>query len=163
MKLALGRLHVGAAGAASELLKASDFDRPDEAACVACWWLHCPGQSIAWEHYVLSVVHLRDLPGVPPAVIRLPHATHEVHLAALDPKNADPYDTDTWVRLQPYNLIDQVQVPSDDDASELAHLCAREVAEGRLWAEPPLSGQVEPWRTVLIRTSAHMRGEPHAH
>jgi hypothetical protein len=29
------------------------------------------------------------------------------------------------------------------------------------WVEPPLSGQKEPWHTVLIRSAAHLRGEPH--
>jgi len=55
------------------------------------------------------------------------------------------------------------QSPAWDEAAvELLDLAVRAVLDGRLWAEAPLSGQVEPWRTVLIKTSAHARGEEHA-
>jgi hypothetical protein len=33
---------------------------------------------------------------------------------------------------------------------------------GILPAEPPLAGAVEPWRTCLLKSAAHQRGEVHA-
>jgi hypothetical protein len=152
----------GPAGTAQEVT-ATKLRRPDEAATVAAWFLHCPGQSAAWDRYMLYVIHLRPIPGVKPAVVHVPHATHEVVLVALDPeRNPVPAKPKTWSFLHPLNVVDQVTVPSDDAAQSLARDCAQAVVDGRLPAEPPLSGAVEPWRSALIKTSAHLRGEGHA-
>lgn len=128
---------------------------------VAAWIVHAPGQSPAWSHYLVSAVHLRDVDGAPAPVINVPGATHEVLVIALEgtPKASRP---STWKYLTPVNVVEQVELPSDDDATELVRLAVHAVCDGALPAEPALSGQVEPWRSTLIRTSAHMRGEPHA-
>lgn len=163
VKVTTGRVLSGPAGTATELIFKGKPERPDWEATLGKWFLHCPGQSPAWDCYGLSMIHLREIKGVPPAIIRLPHATHEILLMAYDP-DANPVATDvrTWRKLTPINLMEQVQLPSDDAARELLASCALEVIRGNLWAEPPLSGQVEPWRTVLIKTSAHARSEVHA-
>lgn len=159
----IGRRLSGPLGAGYECLLVDDPDIPDQQATVTSWFLDCPAQSPAWSHYLLSIIHLRPIPGVRPAVIREPHATHEVMVIALDPRgNPHPEDTETWRFLTPVNVCEQVQLPSDADAVELAADCARAVVNGVLWAEPPLSGQKEPWRTVLLKTAAHARGEEHA-
>jgi hypothetical protein len=163
MRLVTGRVLTGPAGTATEVVFRGQLRRPDWQATLGVWFLHCPGQSPAWSHFGLSLIHLRPIEGVPDAVIRLPHATHEVILAAYDPA-ANPMATDlrTWRRLFPINLMEQIQMPSDESARYLLDGCALEVVKGNLWAEAPLSGQVEPWRTVLIKSSAHARGEVHA-
>lgn len=162
MRMTEGKTLRGPAGTAIELHPV-ELDRPDQAATLATWWLECPGQSPAWSHYVLSIIHLRPIPGVKPAHVRVPGATHEVMLLALDPaKEPRPDDTATWSFLRPHNLMEQVQLPGDTEAVEMLELCIPLVLDGRLWAEAPLAGQVEPWRTVLIKTAAHARGEEHA-
>jgi hypothetical protein len=90
-------------------------------------------------------------------------------LIALEPEpkgrffnRRSPTDPDAWTFLHPMNFVDQIEVPSDEAAGALLSKCVEAVLTGVLWAEPPLSGQVEPWRTTLIRTAAHMRGEEHA-
>jgi hypothetical protein len=96
-------------------------------------------------------------------VISVPHATHEVILLALDPAgDPKPTRTKTWKRLFPINVCEQIQVPDDDAARQLLYQAALGVMQGILPAEPPLSGAVEPWRTVLLKTAAHLRGEEHA-
>lgn len=162
MKIRLGELLRGPAGTAQEVI-IEEVDRPEQTATLSCWFLYCPGQSFFWSYYYLVVIHLRPIPGVEPPVIRVPHVTHEVGLYALSPDHHPSVtDPDTWVPLHPVNVAEQVQLTSDDSAREVLGLVARAVVDGRLWAEPPLSGMVEPWRTVLIKTSAHDRGEPHA-
>jgi hypothetical protein len=162
MNVRVGDAIRGAAGEAWPV-EIIDHDKPDTTATIATWFLHCPRQSPAWDRYGLSIVSLRDIDGVPPANVRVLGATHEVLLLAFDPKHeprAD--DPNTWVALRPINVCEQVTLPDDDAARELLTLAARAVVNGVLFAEPPLSVQGEPWRTSLIKTSAHLRGEEHA-
>ncbi len=136
----------------------------DAVATVAFWFIHAPGQSPAWDKYGLGVVHLRDVPGQSrPPVRRFPSMTHEVLLVAYDPQR-DPQATDpeSWSPLHPVNLCEQVALPGDAAAAELLDLCARAVVAGVLWAEAPLAGQREPWRSALAQTASHLRGEGHA-
>jgi hypothetical protein len=130
---------------------------------VAAWFLTCPGQSPAWSNFQLSAVHLRAEAGLPAPVVHVKNATHEVLLFALNP-DANPVrdDVETWQPMRPLNLAEQIQVPSDQAAAALLELTAQAVVDGLLWAEPPLSGQFEPWRSTLASTAAHFRGE-HAH
>lgn len=151
MKVELGQTKAGVAGSARELLiTLGPDDKKDWAATIGCWFIYAPGQPPAWRHYGLSVCHLRDLEGVKPAHIRIPGATHEFMLLALDPhKNPEADRPESWVRLFPMNLMEQVKLPNDATASRLLDMAATEVVEGRLWAEAPLSGQTEPWRSWL--------------
>lgn len=111
---------------------------------------------------MLQVIHLRHIPGTHPPYINTPHATHEVVLQALNPDANPVWDNpNTWHRLTPLNFADQFQLPSDEAAVTMTEMAARAVVDGVLWAEPPLSGQKEPWLTSLLQTSAHLRGEDH--
>lgn len=160
----LGQIFIGSHGTAQEvLIDPVDYPRPDMAATVAYWFITAPGQSIAWDKYGLAVYHLRDIPGVKPAVKDYAAITHELTLCALSPDgNPDPMNMQSWHALRPINLCMQLELPSDDAARTLAELAARAVVDGHLWAEPPLSGMKEPWRSSMIQTAAHLRGEPHA-
>lgn len=155
----------GACGTATRLEYALEaHDPPDARGTVTAWWLDCPGQSPFWHVYLLSVVHLRPLDGVRPAVIGVPGATHELVVVALDPREPTPLMTDptTWKYLTPVNVAEQLELPDDDAARYAAYLAAWGVVEGVLPAEPPHTGQREPWRTSLVKTAAHLRGEVHA-
>lgn len=157
------RVLYGAAGTATEVV-VTKAPTLSQSAIVASWFLHCPGQAIFWNDYLLSTIHLRPIDGDPrPAEIRWPGSTHELILLALDPdEHPSPADPSTWEPLMPPNFCEQFEVPSDEAAADLVARAARAVVDGLLPAEPPLSGQVEPWRTAIIRTSAHLRGEEHA-
>lgn len=159
MKADQGETLTGTFGTAVELLFPNGSDWP---ATLASWFLHCPGQSPAWSHFLLAIIHLREIDGAPPAHISVPHATHEVMLVALDPARLpNPEETETWSFLRPANVTEQIELPNDDEAVVLLRQCAQAVVDGVLPAEPLLSGAVEPWRTTLIQTAAHARGEVH--
>lgn len=162
MKVHLEAKLCGNAGTASEVI-VDEYDTPAWTAALSNWFLHCPRQSPAWEHYLLSVVHLRDTPGVTPPLITVLGATHEIIIVALNPqKNPQADDIGSWQHLWPPNVREQFTVGDDEDAIELAKMAAQAVVNGLLPAEPALAGAVEPWRTVIIRSSAHLRGEEHA-
>ena len=164
MKLKSGAVHVGAAGRATEILHEFEPSDPlDIRATIGAWFLQCPGQSPAWQHYHLAIVHLRPIDGVKPAVINRPGATHEVMLFALDPaKHPVPDDLNTWSWLSPVNFVGQLELPSDESAKNVLEILARAVADGYLWAEPPLSLQREPWESQLRELEDHAKGK-HSH
>ena len=156
-----GRILEGVAGKATEILcELHPGDPLSWTATVALWFLNCPGQSPAWSCYLLSCVHLREIPGTSPPILAEPGMTHEVMLVALDPySKPDPANLDTWRTLRPFNYVGQIRLPDDDKAQRLLEWCARAVLAGHLPAEPLLSGQVEPWRSTLQDTAEHLRGE----
>lgn len=161
-----GRVWTGRAGTATEII-IDGGGTIDQQATLAMWLLDCPLQSPAWDHYLISIVHLRPIDGqTKPAVIRVPHASHELLIVALSvqPGETKPTadDPTSWRPLTPINLAEQFEVPSDALAVHLLEAAIAAVLAGTLWAEPPLSGQVEPWRSTIIRSSAHLRGEAHA-
>jgi hypothetical protein len=164
MKYRIGQTKVGAAGTATEVLHELEAsDKPDFQGTVKLWFLHCPGQSPAWRHYHLAIIHLRPIEGVKPAVISRPGATHEVILVALDPKGNPVADNpESWQFLHPVNFVGQLTLPSDEAAKMVIDVLARATAEGILWAEPPLSGQEEPWQSQLRHLEAHAAGK-HTH
>ena len=54
----------------------------DQDATVAAWLIEGPFHP-AWQHWLMSVVHLREIPGVKPAVKRYPEAAYEFLIASL--------------------------------------------------------------------------------
>lgn len=154
---------VGPSGRAQNILvEPKDIKYPDHNATLATWFITAPGQSLFWPNFLLAIYHLRDMEGVRPAVKTYEGVTHELVLAALNPdKNPQPLNIETWQHLRPINFLIQLELPSDEKAKELLALAAHAIVDGVLWAEPPLSGQQEPWRSSMLRTAAHLRGEAH--
>lgn len=140
--------YVGEAGSADKL-DTKVFGIPE--VNLAMWKLHCPGQSPAWDWYMLSLIALKDVPGVPAPVKWTDSATHEIGVVALmsEPSGGkiEP--------LTPVNYVAQL-VLTDDQAIELTDALAKAVADGLLWAEPPLSGQRDPWDQSIMLTIEHI-------
>lgn len=145
------RTITGPAGAATLVRTVlEDRDPVDQGATVAAWFLSCPRQSPAWEHYLLKVLHLRPIEGGRPVNLAREGATHEVLLVALDPdRKPVPHDAQTWLHLYPVNAAEQLVLPHDGAARVAVEIAAQLVMHGVLPAEPPLSGAVEPWHSVL--------------
>lgn len=158
--MSAGRILTGPFGEATELALSTSGD-PRREGDIAIWLLHCPNQSPAWCHFMLSCLHLRPIAADPEPNIYVAGATHEIVLVAIDPAT-NPSPTSSyweWNYLPSTNMWEQIQVPNDEAAVELTSLAAQAVVDGYLWAEPPLSGQKEPWHTVLADTASHYRGE----
>lgn len=124
---------------------------------LASWLIEAPGVAI-WSHYLLGLVHLRDVEGVDLAKKVYDKAGFEILLAALDPnQNIDP-DGPPWKTLSPVTLTMQFGGVSDDTAIDILGMFAREVVEGRLSPEPggaDLPGlSRENWRQNLAATLA---------
>jgi len=116
---------------------------------LASFLLDVPGAHPHWHRWMLSVVHLRDAAGFPPATVTLAGAAHELVVGAIHPDwEPDGTVDDLGVSrgvpfLRPLDVIRQFIVRSDEDAARLAERCTRAVTDGvlspdqdwrRIWA-----------------------------
>lgn len=135
------------------------LSRPDQAATIGSWLLECPGAHAFWSRWGVSMIHLRDIPGVKPAYIRVPGATHELMAFALNPEaKNDPDDIDTWRLLTPADLEHQLVLPCDADAIEVLDLYVRRAMEGDV---SPDSDFRQFWHKTLDATAQHYKEGKH--
>jgi hypothetical protein len=74
---------------------------------LALWLLFIPGAHPFWQSYLLSIVHLRPLPGGDrPAKLVYPEAAYEMVVVALDPAlHPEVNNPKTWSMLSPVNIV----------------------------------------------------------
>lgn len=99
----------------------------DQTAALGTWLADCPGMHHAfWRCWSISLIHLRDIPGVRPATKQRPDATHEVISAAIDPSTAP--STESPLSHAIMRPIVQFKSPSDELALRVMHAAARAIA-----------------------------------
>lgn len=90
--------------------------------------LHRPDAHPCWHTYVVSLVHLRPMEGIPLSPID-DDGTHEIAIIAIDPRcTPDPAVPATITPLHPANLIHQVRCGSDAAALVLFDAFVKEMA-----------------------------------
>jgi hypothetical protein len=132
--------------------------RPEHNATVACWFVTARGQATAWWDFIVFVIHLRGIPGVPPAKLTFPGAQYEVGVIALDPTTQPrPDSLETWRYLSPPNFIHQFATadkdgPSwkDDRVRALCRHLVERACDGQLPLElGGITGAVELWQQTI--------------
>jgi hypothetical protein len=98
---------------------------------VASWIIYAPYAHPAWHSYWLNCMSLRNLEGVPPALIYRPDATHELILLALNPAHPTTIDEQPHF-LTPTNFAGQFPAQSDSHASAIIEQTVRDVVNGIL-------------------------------
>jgi len=133
-------------------------------ATLGAYLMYIPSAHLFWRHYMICVIHLRDIEGANPAVKQYPEATHELLVAALNPDYApDPNDPETIHTLRPLNVVVQFTVPKDEDAQEILTLAARACVDGRFLVEPEgILGARGQW-VDSIRATAEYYTNPEKH
>ena len=112
-------------------------DNLEHQATLAAWFLHLPGQHIAWDDYQIAVVHLRPLAGVLPAQLRYDAAEYEIDMFALDPSRQPRFDLlGTLMPLLPLNYSVQFHGVGDHEVITACRQMAQHFVEGHLIAEP---------------------------
>src|SRR4029077_7173447 len=99
---------------------------PAHEACLGMWLIHAPQSHLIWPWRLISVIHLRDIPGVTAATKRYAEATHELMVLSIDPEacpNPDPDAPDNhYPTLRPIDVAEQFHGLSDLDAAHLLEL-----------------------------------------
>lgn len=132
-------------------------DDPRKAVSLPSWIASAAYAHPMWSHYWIFGVALREAPGVPPPVIHLAGATHEVLVVALDPKY--PPAIDVFPRfLTPFNFAGQFIASSDDDAAARIRQAVQDVIDGtlnpdtdfrRLWVQRFSGSNLKPQAAEL--------------
>jgi hypothetical protein len=120
-------------------------------ALVEAWILDAKGHSPAWWHFMIAVIHLRDVENLGRATKRFPQATHELTVQALDSQTLPlPSDKRTWKFLTPVNVVWQFTANDDAQAALACRKLAVQALEGQLFLEPQgVSGAQDHWAMWL--------------
>jgi hypothetical protein len=135
--------------------------QPDHQAHLESWLLQVPGAHPLWQHWVMALVHLRDVPGVKPAHRQYPEAEHELLILSLDPGHPANPDLAAGERLHfltPPDLVHQFHGLTDDRARQLGTMAVRAICNGHLSPDQDFRSV---WRTVIDATVAHYRQGAH--
>jgi hypothetical protein len=137
---------------------------PDHQASIESYLLDIPGAHPFWHRWALSVIHLRDIPGVPPAHISVLGATHELSILSIDPnwqpdlaKPSLGFDAGVPF-LTPADVVEQFIVRNDADARQLGAACVRAIVDGHLSPDQDFR---PAWRRVIAETAKHIREGRH--
>lgn len=130
-------------------------------ACLETWLVHYPGIHPFWSWWAVSVCSLADMPGLPPAQIRLDGASHEVIIVALNPEAGEPnvddqFDALPW--MSPPELCHQVKRLTDDQARRLVGQLCRAFADGVSAPDGDYRSRNE---ALLTGTAAHLAAGLH--
>jgi len=98
---------------------------------VKCWSVRAPWAHPLWHSYHVVCLHLRPIPGEPPAKIMLAGATHEVMVIALHPDDQPALDDFTRY-LTPINFSGQFIAESDVAAALKVEQAVRDICDGKL-------------------------------
>lgn len=122
-------------------------------ATLVAWVLTIPGAHPLWSQYILCVITLADLPGVPPATRSDPDHTHELMVMTLDPDHGPYGPGGGWEfrLLPPGNVAEQWPGTDDDQARRVGEVCARAVCDGLLMPETAGAGDTvrAAWRAFI--------------
>lgn len=135
---------------------------PDLQGSVASYYVRAPGRHAFWEWWLMAVIHLRPIPGVRPALLHRPDASHEFMWAALDPGKCPPTGIDGEPQpgtvMTPLDLVHQVAGITDEQAGRILADCVRGVVG---FGASPDSDLRQWWKTMLDGTVVHFLAGAH--
>ena len=129
---------------------------------VSAWIVHAPGAHLCWDHYIFSIIHLREVEGMPAPTLRYPDATHEMLIMALDPGFSlpDPRQFIKCAYLQPADFIEQCRLPDDAAADELLETLVILAVDGLI---SPDTDYRQVWTAALWQTAKRLNPNPSSH
>ena len=121
-----------------------EFDkRPDASAWLKAWIVQTEFAYPLCDHYLITCVHLRDIPGARPANITVAGATHGVSVVALQPHEDYPINGPLpYPFPNPFNFVDQWKADSDEEAVQKVETCVKEIINGFL---SPDTDYIDEW------------------
>lgn len=139
-----------------------DQKQPGWSACLGFWLMDIVGAHPFWSWWYVTVIHLRPIPGARDAALRVPGATHEVVIAALNPELGEPplafVPFHGYGAMTPFDLMHQVAGLEDADAQRIGGLVVRACVDGLI---SPDQDHRARWERMLDATAACVRAGNH--
>jgi len=138
-------------------------ENPESAwvASIAQFVVNVPGAHPFWSFWGVTMIHLRDIPGVPPAHRRFLEATHEFGILAFNPEHGVPNvdNPDRYHYLTPPDVVEQFAGVNDDQAAKVCELAVRAIVDGRI---SPDQDYRPVWKEVIRQTVEYLALGTHA-
>lgn len=133
-------------------------DRKEKAqdASLAGWHMHCPHAHPLWSWYMVTLIHLRDIPGTPPPTKRSPEMSHEVVVMSLNPDHPlqNPGDIQhPLYYLEPFDHVIQFSGTTDEQAIKVIEIYVRACIDGFV---SPDQDYRQVWRDMMRGTIEHV-------
>ena len=139
-----------------------DPEVPDHQACLGSWLLNVPGAHPFWEYWLVTIIHLRDIPGSRPAIKHYAEAEYEFGINSINPEECPAPDPDNvregYPLLQPSDVVEQFHGISDRDALRVAEAGVRAMVHGRISPDQDFRSM---WSRLISDTVAHFRAGAH--
>lgn len=121
---------------------------PEHAASLASWLVNVPEAHPYWEWWLLSVVHLRSVPGVAEPKLLYPGAQYELAIITLDPEDGpSPDKPEGFLYFHPPDVTEQFSGVADAEATLIGGLSTQALVEGRIFPNAE-----EDWKKLLTET-----------
>ncbi len=135
---------------------------PDHTASLGSWIVNVPGAHPYWEHWLVALVHLRDIPGVRPAYKKYPEAEFEFSIHSIDPLSCPKPDPDNALEgfplLSPVDVVEQFHGISDRDVVRIGHGAVQAIVQGHV---SPDQDYRSVWHELITGTVGHFRQGVH--
>lgn len=130
--------------------------RKEQEATIAGYVIRGPYHPF-WKWWMISVVHLRPLDGVPPAKKHYPEAEYEFMIMSIDPEKPEPDPDKPFPQdvgyLTPADCVVQFDGVTDEQAAEVCEAAAKTIANGmscdsdfRSWWEGSIRSTVQHYK-----------------
>jgi hypothetical protein len=136
--------------------------RPDFDGTVDGFIVRVPGAHVLWDHWMVSLIHLRPIAGVKPAHLSESDVTHEFMIVALDPDqplpalDVDATFTPKWLR--PIDVMEQFAAADDAVAAQILEDAVRAMVDGV--ASPDQDWRAW-WKRAIADTAQHYADGTH--
>lgn len=128
---------------------------PDHDASLSQWLLHVPWSHPIWPWHILSIIHLRDLPGAEPAHKKYPDAEYELLIGAINPKkcpNPDPDSREGYPILSPLGVSEQFHGLKDAEIPAFGEALVKAIIAGAI---SPDEDYWSMWHRLICNTIEH--------
>jgi hypothetical protein len=137
-----------------------DYARPEQAATLNGYVINGPYHPF-WKWWMVAVIHLREIDGVPSANKQYPEAEYEFMILSIDPERNQPDPDKPFPQdvgyLQPPDCVVQFHGVTDEQAAEICQMSARAISMGQSCDSDFRSW----WESAIKNSVKHVRGEPH--
>lgn len=124
---------------------------PQDKTTLSAYLVSVYGAHPFWNWWLVSVIHLRDVPEIPPAHKNYPEATHEFLILTIDPSGCPPDpDKPDYKYLTPVDVQVQFHGLDDERVQKFCEDAVTAIADGQI---SPDQDYRNAWKQLILAYS----------